>query len=231
MASRRTDRGTADNDRRRRTSNRALATFRHPCTKETQMRRNLSERLLFLRSFLAHPRQMGAILPTSRRAVNDMLDMADVPAARCVVELGAGTGSHTGPILERLAPGARLLAFEIDADLAESLSQRFNDPRLEVYAESAETLLPRLKGDSPDIVVSALPFTSLPGGTGRRILEMTSASMAPDGVFLVLQYSVFVRKTLRSLFGSVRQRWSPLNVPPAFLFACERPRAGVQASA
>src|SRR4051812_42632777 len=202
MASRRTDRGTADNDRRRRTSNRALATFRHPCTKETQMRRNLSERLLFLRSFLAHPRQMGAILPTSRRAVCDMLDMADVPAARLVVELGAGTGSHTGPILERLAPDARLLAFEIDPDLAASLSRRHADPRLEVIAGSAEDLPAHLGDERPDIVVSAIPFTSLPGDTGRRILETTQRSLADGGVFLVLQYSVFVRKKLRALFGS-----------------------------
>jgi phospholipid N-methyltransferase len=60
---------------------------------------------------------------------------------------------------------------------------------------------------------------------------MTQQNLAPDGVFLVLQYSVFVRKQLHRLFGSVRQRWSPLNVPPAFLFACERPHADVQASA
>lgn len=195
------------------------------------MRRNLSERLLFLRSFVAHPRQMGAILPTSRRAVCDMLDMADVPGARLVVELGAGTGSHTGPILERLAPNARLFAFEIDPDLAASLSRRYDDPRLEVVAGSAEDLPSHLGDERPDIVVSALPFTSLPGDTGRRILEMTSRTLDPDGVFLVLQYSVFVRKKLNALFGSIHQRWSPLNVPPAFLFACERPRADVQASA
>jgi phospholipid N-methyltransferase len=195
------------------------------------MDRNLQERLLFLRSFVAHPRQVGAILPTSRRAVGDMLDMADVGSARCVVELGAGTGSHTGPILERLAPDAKLLAFEIDPDLAASLSRRYDDSRLTVFAESAERLPERLNGTRPDVMVSALPFTSLPGETGRRILELVQTTLAPDGVFLVLQYSVFVRKTLRQLFASVRQRWSPLNVPPAFLFACERPRVDVQAPA
>jgi phospholipid N-methyltransferase len=196
------------------------------------MRANISERLQFLRSFLANPRQVGAVLPTSRRAVGDMLDMADVPAARLIVELGAGTGSHTGPILERLAPDARLVAFEIDADLADILRQRYDDdPRLEVVTGSAELLSEHLHGARPDIVVSALPFTSLPGDTGRRILEMTRRTIAEDGVFLVLQYSVFVRKTLHQLFGSVQQRWSPINVPPAFLFACSRPHADAQASA
>lgn len=196
------------------------------------MRANISERMQFLRSFLAHPRQVGAVLPTSRRAVGDMLDMADVPAAKLIVELGAGTGSHTGPILERLAPDARLLAFEIDPDLAGILRQRYDDdPRLEVVTGSAELLGEHLTdGTRPDIVVSALPFTSLPGDTGRRILEMTRRTLADDGVFLVLQYSVFVRKTLNQLFGSIEQRWSPINVPPAFLFACSRPHPD-QASA
>jgi phospholipid N-methyltransferase len=196
------------------------------------MRSNLAERVLFLRSFLAHPRLVGAVLPTSRRAVGDMLDMADVPGAKLVVELGAGTGSHTGPILERLAPDARLIAIEIDADLAASLRSRHDaDPRLQVITGSAEELPGILGADRPEIIVSALPFTSLPGEMGQRILELTKQYLAPDGVFLVLQYSVFVRKHLQRLFGTIEQRWSPVNVPPAFLFACSRPHADVQASA
>jgi len=37
---------------------------------------------------------------------------------------------------------------------------------------------------------------------------------------LVLQYSPFMRKALQAAFGSVRIKVSPLNVPPAVLFAC-----------
>ena len=56
------------------------------------MAQHLADRLRFLRAFITNPRQVGAILPTSRWAVRDMLDMADVPGASLVVELGAGTG-------------------------------------------------------------------------------------------------------------------------------------------
>src|ERR1700712_1321446 len=101
------------------------------------MRRNFQERLLFLRSFLAHPRQVGAILPTSRRAVGDMLDMADLPAARCVVELGGGAGAHGGPFRGGRPPAPGLLFFETPPAPAPSLSSRYDDPRLEVFAESA----------------------------------------------------------------------------------------------
>lgn len=188
------------------------------------MKRNLSERALFLRSFLAHPRQVGAVLPTSGRAVGDMLDMADLASAQLVVELGAGTGSHTGQVLERMSDQARLVSFEIDPRLAAAVSARLQDPRLTVLSESAEHLDRHLDGGHPDVVVSALPFTSLPHGLGRTILERAAASLRPGGTMLVLQYSPFIAGELRRLFGDVRRRISPLNVPPAFLYACTGPR-------
>ena len=39
------------------------------------MNQQLADRLRFLRAFAANPRQVGAILPTSRLAVRDMLDL------------------------------------------------------------------------------------------------------------------------------------------------------------
>ncbi|MEJ7871810.1 MAG: methyltransferase type 11, partial [Rubrobacteraceae bacterium] len=81
------------------------------------MKVDIQEKVRFFRSFLANPRQVGAILPTSRRAVRDMLDMADFARARTVVELGAGTGVYTEEVISRLHPDARFLAFEVDPDL------------------------------------------------------------------------------------------------------------------
>ena len=185
---------------------------------------DLSERLLFLRSFLAHPRQVGAVLPTSGRAVGDMLDLADLGSARLVVELGAGTGSHTGPVLERLGPDARLVAFEIDPAMADALRRRLPDPRLRVITGSAADVVDVLAGERPDVVVSALPFTSLPSGVGRTILQRTAQVLAPGGTLLVLQYSPLIASQLSRLFGSVSRRVCLRNVPPAFLYACREPR-------
>ena len=54
------------------------------------MNQHIADRVRFLRAFAANPRQVGAILPTSRYAVRDMLDLGDVPGAGLVVELGRG---------------------------------------------------------------------------------------------------------------------------------------------
>lgn len=198
-----------------------------PDLRETALHRDLSERALFLRSFLAHPRQVGAVLPTSQRAVADMLDLADVRSAALVVELGAGTGSHTAQVLDRLRGDARLVSFEVDPRLAAAVQARLQDPRLTVLGESAEHLERHLEGEHPDVIVSALPFTSLPHGLGRTILARAAAALAPGGTLLVLQYSPFISADLHRLFDGVRRRVSLLNVPPAFLYACTEPKAPV----
>lgn len=184
---------------------------------------HVSDRLLFLKAFLAHPRRVGAVLPTSDRAVADMLDLAPLAQARLVVELGAGTGSHTAAVLARLAPDAELIAFEIDPSLARALTDRLPDPRLRVVTGSAETVEQLLAGRRPEVIVSALPFTSLPGETGQLILERAARVLDPAGTMLVLQYSTFVVGKLSALFGDIDRRLCLRNVPPAFLYACREP--------
>jgi phospholipid N-methyltransferase len=187
------------------------------------MNQQLADRLRFLRAFAANPRQVGAILPTSRQAVRDMLDMGDVAGADLVVELGAGTGSQTVEILARMGPRARLVALEIDPKLAKLLGERFDDPRLQVVCGSAENLQEHLGGAAVDVLVCALPFTSLEPGARRRILDSLPRALGPHGVALIIQYSPLIQSELRRLFRSVQRRISPMNVPPAFLFACSLP--------
>lgn len=182
--------------------------------------RSLAERARFLRSFVTEPRLVGAVLPTSRRTAATMLDMGPVGRARTVVELGAGTGPITREIVSRLAPDARLLVYELDRDLARGLQAEFSDPRVEVVAESAAGLEERLGGARADVIFSALPFTSLPPEIRTELLDAARRALADDGVFVVLQYSPFVEAQLRRRFGRVGRRFSPLNVPPAVLYAC-----------
>lgn len=183
----------------------------------------MGERGTFLRSFLAHPRQVGAVLPTSRRAVSDMLDLAPVEDARLLVEFGAGSGVYTRELLRRMGADAHLLAFEVEGQLATALAAAIGDPRLELVTASAEDVEAHLGGAHADIVVSALPFTSLPTAVRRRVLDVSPGILAPQGVMLVLQYSPLVQRDLERRFASVERRLCLMNLPPAFLFRCTRP--------
>lgn len=189
------------------------------------LKEDIKRRALFLRSMLLHPRRVGAILPTSRFAVRDLLDMADLPNARLVLEFGIGTGVYTREILARLGPDARFLAFEVDADLATAAAQRLVDHRLSIVKDSAERAEEYLAGEKANVIVCSLPFTSLPADIREDILEVCQRTLAHNGTLLVLQYSKAVLPHLNRYFARIRQRVSPLNVPPAFLFACQTAQA------
>jgi phospholipid N-methyltransferase len=187
------------------------------------MLQQLTDRLRFLGAFVANPRQVGAVLPTSRTAVRDMLDLADVPGADLVVELGAGTGAQTQEILARMKPGARLVTFEIDPRLAKLLRERFDDPRVQVVCDSAENVADHLGEQKADVMVSALPYTSLEQRLRQRILDVLPGAIAADGTVVVIQYSPLMLADFRKRFHTVTWRVTPWNVPPAFLFACRGP--------
>lgn len=193
--------------------------------KTRDVTRAVRERLRLFRSFLAHPREVGAVLPTSRVTVRRMLGLADIHGADVVVELGAGTGAFTTEIVRQLGTDAELLAFEIDQSLVEILNVRFDDdPRVRVVGESAELLTQHLDGRRADVMISVLPLTTLPATVRESVMRQIVDSLAPDGVLLVIQYSTMRRHELEQAFESVEYRLSPVNVPPAFLFACKGPR-------
>jgi phospholipid N-methyltransferase len=167
--------------------------------------------------------------PQAARALR-ALD-AEVPAdggrglAHVAVEFGAGTGVYTEGILRRLQPEARLISYEVDGALAASVARRLPDRRLEVVNASAEKVGVHLEalGRGADVVVSSLPFSTLPEPVRHDLLDAARDALAPGGHFLVLQYSKTVLPELECRFPKIRHRFSPLNVPPAFLFACELP--------
>ena len=88
---------------------------------------------------------------------------------------------------------------------------------------SAGQLADPLAGERPDGVVCALPFRSLEKGLRRGILDQLRRALAATGTAVVIQYSPLIESELRRRFGTVRRRISPLNVPPAWLFACSVP--------
>ena len=154
--------------------------------------------------------------------------MGDLPQARTVVEFGVGTGVYTEEILKRLHPEGTFRAFEIDSDLASAVAARLKDPKLHVINDSAERVDDYLEGAKADYIISSVPFTSLPADVRHSLLEAARGALAPDGQMLVLQYSTTVLPDLEHSFATIRRRFSPLNIPPAFLFACSTSEASAE---
>ena len=74
--------------------------------------------LLFLRNYLKHPRMLGAMIPSSRFVVDEVLGKVDWDRAKVIVEYGPGVGTFTTEILKRMRPDAALIVFELNKDFA-----------------------------------------------------------------------------------------------------------------
>ncbi len=78
----------------------------------------------FAREFISHPRQMGALFPSSHALAGRMA--SQVPeGSGIVVELGPGLGSITAALLTRGIPAEHIRAIEYSPRLTLQLRQRF----------------------------------------------------------------------------------------------------------
>jgi phospholipid N-methyltransferase len=180
--------------------------------------------LVFARNFFRHPRMLGSIVPSSRYLIRQLLSPIDWSRARVIVEYGPGVGVITAEILERMRGDALLVAIETNPEFVQLLSEQLPDPRLRVVqgsAESVDTILRQQGAEAADYIISGIPFSILPGIRRQSILRKTCQALAPDGAFLVYQFSPRVLGDLRRTFGHVRRTFEPRNVLPAYLFFCQ----------
>ena len=181
--------------------------------------------LFFFRQFLAHPRMVGSIIPTSAHTIRALLDHADWAQARVIVEYGPGTGVFTRELLRHARPDARVIAIDTNPAFVAYLGASLTDSRFTAVEGSAAQVgeILTLHGrDQADVIVSGLPFSTLPPGVGETITQATAQALAPGGVFLVYQYSRFVMRFLARHFGIIDERRVWRCVPPARLFAARR---------
>jgi 16S rRNA (adenine1518-N6/adenine1519-N6)-dimethyltransferase len=96
-----------------------------------------------------------------RRVLGRIARAADITPEDTVIEVGAGTGLLTALLAQR---AARLIAVEVDPDLAAALRQRFRDREhvhvleANVLSVAPEELLARGGGGLPYVVVGNLPY-------------------------------------------------------------------------
>jgi phospholipid N-methyltransferase len=194
---------------------------------------DLAEHRVFLHRALRHPGLLGAPAPTGRVLAARAATAIPATGRPTVVELGAGTGPVTRAIVDRLPPGARFAAVELDPDLVEHLRRVL--PGVEVLAGDAAELgaLLDAAGVGPvDVVVSALPWTLLPAPKRREMLAGIARSMAPTGTFVTISTLTALpdrvralRADLAAVFGRVSAGppvWR--NVPPSRLLVGREPR-------
>jgi phospholipid N-methyltransferase len=119
-----------------------------------------------------------------------------------------------------------LFVFEINPVFLVQLRRDIADRRvaiMDVSAADTQQVLQQHGMAAADVIVSGLPFTSLPQPVTHAVLRAAVAVLRPGGVFVTYQYSTLLRRTLRQYFPSLRIAAFVLrNLPPAFVFVGTR---------
>lgn len=142
--------------------------------------------------------------------------------ARCVVELGAGTGPITRELVHAAGPSTKLVIVERDPDFCRVLRNKF--PRHDIVEGDAcrlDEILHQRGIAKADHVISGLPLPSFPSVVRDSIIRMSAKVLGPDGEFRQITNMPWVYlKLYRSYFREVSFKLVPLNLPPGGVYYC-----------
>ncbi|MEQ1567403.1 MAG: methyltransferase domain-containing protein [Myxococcota bacterium] len=179
-------------------------------------------RLLMLRKLFERGTAVASVTESSRALAEATCRALDPARPQVVVELGCGAGAITRVAASRLHPEGRLVALEIDPELARLARDRV--PRADVRVADVADLGGVLADvDDVDVVLSGLPLPSLPVATVRAVLDWLRTH--PGATFHQLTVMPWVyRARYQSLFEQVEFELVPWNLPPAGVYHCRTVR-------
>lgn len=182
-------------------------------------------------------RTVAAVAPSSRYLTRAMLEPLPLNRARVVVELGAGTGVMTRALLDALSGDSILFAFEINSRFFRYLESNLSDSRLVLVNADVEQFgqeLRRRGSHRVEAVVSSIALGYMSDQQRHNLLSQVTAFLDHKGVLTQYQYihglqfggRRFCRfdatALLRRYFRSVQRKTAWCNLPPAFVFACQK---------
>lgn len=181
----------------------------------------------FFLLWIYKPRQLGAVLPSSRKLAASMARRVDVEKPGVVIDLGAGTGRMTEAILNAGVAPENLIVVEREARLCKVIEQRY--PQVRVLCADASDLVPLLgeMGVSEvSTIVSSLPFLAIKHEDCRKILDAAMNVLPKDGEIVQFTYGPGspIPEDIRKELGiqGKRAHWIMANIPPAAVWSFRR---------
>lgn len=182
---------------------------------------------VFLRKFIRHPREVGALLPSSPRLAEAMVQGISLLPGEGILELGPGTGVFTDRIYRIIRDKRMYLGIEKEKAFVGLLRERF--PDLTFVAGAAEdsknyyeqALIPAVR-----VIISGLPCAGIGESSLDRLVENLDRLMAPGSLFRTFTYlhsyhlagpSHFRRRMEEITSRYLRSRVILKNLPPAYV--------------
>lgn len=168
--------------------------------------------------------QTGGIVPSQRFLINKMIAPVPTGYRGVVMELGAGIGALTLRLAAR-CPEARILAWEINPNLAQLARRNFDEAgvgnRVELIDGSAEDLIPdmRKRGiESADYVISGVPLANLGKARSDSLIGAAFDALGSGGMYVQFQHSTHHQEAIKARFNALRTITVLLNLPPAVVY-------------
>jgi len=143
-----------------------------------------------------------------------------VAAGKVIIELGPGTGGVTRAMLQAMPQHAKLLTIEINQNFNRMVGS-IEDHRLIAHLGSASDLREIMATyglESPDAIVSGIPFSTMSRSTGSQILETVASLLPPNGRFVAYQVNGQVAALCQPFMGPGETSMELLNIPPMRIY-------------
>jgi len=172
-----------------------------------QLLARLNATTLFLQECLNSPRQIGAILPSSRNLGRAMARWVPTNKNCYALELGPGSGSITEALLAQGLPEDRLVAIEQSPKLADLLRAHY--PKATIITGDA-------LADKIGIVFSSLPLLNFEPELADSLARQIRGLLPANGKLVQWSYHIGNKQPKAAEhFRYVASQLVWLNVPPA----------------
>jgi phospholipid N-methyltransferase len=177
---------------------------------------------LVLRKFLSNAKTVATIAPSSRALSRAIVRGIDWSKAKCVVELGAGTGPVTDVLVQAAPPGVRVIVNEFLPEFCTHLRQRFpNADIVEGDARRLTEILAERGITQVDYVLSGLPLTHFAEADRDAVIDQAARLLGQEGEFRQLTTFPWIyRRLYRRYFKEVRFKLVLWNLPPGGVYFC-----------
>ena len=192
----------------------------------------LHDSFTFLSQFLAGPKIIGALVPSSLKLSNVMTSWVNLRDASFIVEFGPGTGSFTRVIREKMNPNATFIAIELNPRMVKTLKKKY--PDLTVYNDSVANTplyLSLHHRSTADCIISGLPWAAFDEKTQDGFLDIVDKSLESNGRFATFMYlHSFLLPSGQKFKNKLRERFPNVsiskvvweNFPPAIVYQAEK---------
>jgi len=178
----------------------------------------------FLKQAITNISTIGAIAPSSKKLAEKMIKHIDFSGERTILEFGAGSGVFTKALLQNMNEHSTLLSFELNENFSTELVT-ISDSKFSLIFDDVSNFKDHLKErkiSKVDYIISGLPLAIFKKEFVDSLLFDISQVLQPDGKYIQFQYSTVSLKTIRQAFSKIQVDFTPFNIPPAFVYSCQK---------